>query len=78
MKNCRCTTEPFNTAAELKDHLRKKHELFYCDICMEHLKVKLSAAIQTYSNTQMYEQYFEFLFLHRYFRLKDELTQGNS
>lgn len=29
----------FDTRTELKDHLRKKHELFYCDICMEHLKV---------------------------------------
>lgn len=78
MKNCRCTTGPFDTAAELKDHLRKKHELFYCDICMEHLKVKSSAAIQMYTNTQMYEQHYDFLVLHRYFRLKGELTQGSS
>lgn len=36
---CRCNVGPFETAHELKTHLRKKHELFYCDICLEHLKV---------------------------------------
>ncbi|XP_055321640.1 E3 ubiquitin-protein ligase ZNF598 [Sitodiplosis mosellana] len=35
----KCNTGAFDTAADLKDHLRKKHELFYCDICMQHLKI---------------------------------------
>ncbi|XP_031620728.1 E3 ubiquitin-protein ligase ZNF598 [Contarinia nasturtii] len=35
----KCNIEPFDTAAALKDHLRRKHEVFYCDICMEHLKI---------------------------------------
>lgn len=35
----RCNEGPFDTAVELKEHLRKTHELFYCDICMKHLKV---------------------------------------
>lgn len=35
----RCNEGPFDTAIELKEHLRKIHELFYCDICMKHLKV---------------------------------------
>lgn len=35
----RCTQGPFETGAALKNHLRKEHELFYCDICTEHLKI---------------------------------------
>lgn len=35
----RCSKEPFPTAIALKEHLRKEHELFYCDLCTENLKV---------------------------------------
>lgn len=38
-----CYTCPFKpTFANfqiLKDHLRKEHELFFCDLCVENLKV---------------------------------------
>lgn len=30
---------PFRTFHQLKDHMRREHELFYCDICSEHLKI---------------------------------------
>lgn len=30
---------PFRTFGLLKDHMRKMHELFYCDLCVEHLKI---------------------------------------
>lgn len=30
---------PFRTFQQLKDHMRREHELFYCDICSEHLKI---------------------------------------
>ena len=30
---------PFTNHHALKDHLRRTHELFFCDICVEHLKV---------------------------------------
>ncbi|CAG9773661.1 unnamed protein product [Ceutorhynchus assimilis] len=30
---------PFRTFLQLKDHMRREHELFYCDICNEHLKI---------------------------------------
>lgn len=30
---------PFPTFQKLKDHMRLKHELFYCDICVQNLKI---------------------------------------
>ncbi|XP_057666436.1 E3 ubiquitin-protein ligase ZNF598 [Diorhabda carinulata] len=30
---------PFKTFQQLKDHMRREHELFYCDICTENLKI---------------------------------------
>ncbi|KRT86116.1 hypothetical protein AMK59_849, partial [Oryctes borbonicus] len=30
---------PFRTFQELKDHMRKEHELFYCDLCVSNLKI---------------------------------------
>nr|CAH7752065.1 unnamed protein product [Callosobruchus chinensis] len=30
---------PFKTFQQLKDHMRREHELFYCDICVENLKI---------------------------------------
>ncbi|KAH1025482.1 E3 ubiquitin-protein ligase ZNF598 [Dendroctonus ponderosae] len=30
---------PFKTFQLLKEHMRKEHELFFCDICSEHLKI---------------------------------------
>lgn len=29
----------FRTFALLKDHMRREHELHYCDLCVENLKV---------------------------------------
>lgn len=29
----------FNTFQHLKDHVRRDHELFYCEICSENLKI---------------------------------------
>ncbi|KAL1495013.1 hypothetical protein ABEB36_010503 [Hypothenemus hampei] len=29
----------FKSFNQLKDHMRREHELFYCDICSEHLKI---------------------------------------
>ncbi|XP_055374209.1 E3 ubiquitin-protein ligase ZNF598 [Condylostylus longicornis] len=34
---CKCS--PFHHFDALKDHVRKEHERFYCDICTEHLKI---------------------------------------
>ncbi|KAJ8928356.1 hypothetical protein NQ314_019087 [Rhamnusium bicolor] len=30
---------PFKTFQQLKDHMRREHELFYCDICIDNLKI---------------------------------------
>ncbi|XP_023017718.2 E3 ubiquitin-protein ligase ZNF598 isoform X1 [Leptinotarsa decemlineata] len=30
---------PFKTFQQLKDHMRREHELFYCDICATNLKI---------------------------------------
>uniref|UniRef100_A0A182MP14 RING-type E3 ubiquitin transferase n=1 Tax=Anopheles culicifacies TaxID=139723 RepID=A0A182MP14_9DIPT len=35
----RCDQKNFPKFELLRDHVRKQHELFYCDICTEHLKV---------------------------------------
>lgn len=35
----KCNKDPLPTAVALKDHLRKEHELFYCDLCTDNLKV---------------------------------------
>ncbi|KAG4078768.1 hypothetical protein HA402_015358 [Bradysia odoriphaga] len=34
-----CDVPPFPTFGALKDHMRKEHELFYCDICTDNLTV---------------------------------------
>lgn len=35
-----CTgSKSYNNFQLLKDHMRKKHELFYCDLCVDNLKV---------------------------------------
>ena len=35
-----CPLKPtFQNLQILKDHLRKEHELFFCDLCVENLKV---------------------------------------
>ncbi|XP_044759445.1 E3 ubiquitin-protein ligase ZNF598 [Coccinella septempunctata] len=30
---------PFRTFNQLKDHMRREHELFYCDICIENVRI---------------------------------------
>ncbi|XP_058056995.1 E3 ubiquitin-protein ligase ZNF598 [Anopheles bellator] len=35
----RCDEKNFPKFELLREHVRKKHEMFYCDICTEHLKV---------------------------------------
>lgn len=34
-----CRDWPYRTFNQLKDHMRKDHELFFCDICAENLKI---------------------------------------
>ena len=35
-----CSHNPvFNTFNQLKDHMRKEHERFYCELCVNNLKV---------------------------------------
>lgn len=34
-----CDAPPFYSFDALKDHVRKTHELFYCDLCTENLKI---------------------------------------
>ncbi|KAJ6644453.1 E3 ubiquitin-protein ligase [Pseudolycoriella hygida] len=34
-----CSVPPFPTFGGLKDHMRKEHELFYCDICTDNLTI---------------------------------------
>ncbi|KAF4529921.1 hypothetical protein B566_EDAN018058 [Ephemera danica] len=35
-----CQNRPeFKTFAALKDHMRREHELFYCDLCVDNLKI---------------------------------------
>lgn len=35
-----CSVQPsFPNLQALKDHLRKEHEMFFCDLCVDHLKV---------------------------------------
>lgn len=34
-----CDIRPFLEFDHLKDHVRKVHELFYCDICTDNLKI---------------------------------------
>lgn len=35
----RCDEKNFSKFDILREHVRKRHELFYCDICTEHLKI---------------------------------------
>lgn len=44
LHSCRvCTGKPeFRTFGALKDHMRREHELYYCDLCVDNLKVSLS------------------------------------
>lgn len=39
--NCSvCPNSPsFRSFHALYDHMRREHELYYCDLCVEHLKV---------------------------------------
>ena len=43
----RCTRcddlKPFRTFFALKEHMRKEHQLFCCDLCIKHIKVRLIA-----------------------------------
>lgn len=36
--------KPFNTFADLEQHMRKQHELFCCKLCVKHLKVSWACA----------------------------------
>uniref|UniRef100_A0A7G3AJD0 RING-type E3 ubiquitin transferase n=1 Tax=Lutzomyia longipalpis TaxID=7200 RepID=A0A7G3AJD0_LUTLO len=35
----RCKCRPFDTFADMQKHVRQQHELFYCDICTENLRI---------------------------------------
>ena len=32
-------TKPFNNFTQLKEHVQRVHQLFYCELCVDHLKV---------------------------------------
>lgn len=38
-KLCKTPETMFATLKDLDSHLRKKHELFLCDLCVEHLRI---------------------------------------
>ena len=43
-----CSTNPtFPNLQTLKDHLRKEHEHYFCELCVDHLKV---ISIQLFEN----------------------------
>jgi len=53
----RCTQckdrPPDKTFRGLKDHMRRVHHLFYCDLCAE-LKVRSSSIWEQYINSNLY------------------------
>lgn len=36
----RCTDRVFTTFEALRMHIRKQHDLFFCDLCVTHIKVR--------------------------------------
>lgn len=34
-----CDTHPFTKFEQLRDHVRREHEQFYCDLCVDNLKI---------------------------------------
>lgn len=43
-----CPNSPsFKTFQTLHDHMKKQHDLHYCDLCVEHLKVSTKNAIKS-------------------------------
>lgn len=36
---CQCADVTFRNFSQLREHMRKTHDLFYCDICLEGLKL---------------------------------------
>jgi len=41
-KHC-LSIEPFREFQNLREHMQREHTLFYCDLCLNNLKVLLSA-----------------------------------
>ncbi len=37
--------KPFRTFAMMRDHMRKEHGYYYCEICVKHLKVRIFVSI---------------------------------
>lgn len=37
--NCKSCKSSFRTFFQLKDHVRREHELYYCDLCVDNLKI---------------------------------------
>ncbi|KAI9583528.1 E3 ubiquitin-protein ligase ZNF598 [Glossina fuscipes] len=35
----KCNVPPYRTFQGLRNHVRKEHDLYFCDICVEHLKI---------------------------------------
>ncbi|TMW44850.1 hypothetical protein DOY81_010069, partial [Sarcophaga bullata] len=35
----KCNCPPYRTFQGLRNHVRKEHDLYYCDLCVEHLKI---------------------------------------
>lgn len=48
----RCDHTPFIEFAKLKEHVRKVHEMFYCEICTENLKI-FSAERRAYTRSEL-------------------------
>lgn len=48
----RCDEKNFPKFDQLREHVRKRHELFYCDICTEHLKI-FSSERRCYSRQEL-------------------------
>jgi len=42
----RCLSiEPFRTFQQLREHVQREHTLFYCDLCVDNLKVRLTVGL---------------------------------
>ena len=44
---CPICRKTFGSFKQLDTHVRREHELFYCDLCTDHLKVNIFHTIYT-------------------------------
>uniref|UniRef100_T1H0H0 RING-type domain-containing protein n=1 Tax=Megaselia scalaris TaxID=36166 RepID=T1H0H0_MEGSC len=50
----KCDVQPFAKFESLRDHVRREHEHFYCDLCVANLKFSLSSEGATIDNNWEY------------------------